>query len=98
LGVVLDLDKYIFPWSICFFWGEGGGQLRLVILGAGKHGRFCMMHTEDAKMHEGEHGNYLQIRKTAMHNPLTRQTVRVVNLQFSHTRTSVMPCIMRSDH
>jgi len=22
LGVVLDLDKYIFPWQMCFLWGD----------------------------------------------------------------------------
>jgi hypothetical protein len=21
-GVILDLNKYIFPWQTCFFWGE----------------------------------------------------------------------------
>jgi len=23
LGVVLDLDKYFFPWQMCFFFGGG---------------------------------------------------------------------------
>jgi hypothetical protein len=27
LGVVLHLDKYIFPWQTCFVWGGGGGVL-----------------------------------------------------------------------
>ena len=26
LGVILDLDKYIFPWPACFIWG---GHLKL---------------------------------------------------------------------
>jgi len=36
LGFVLDLDKHIFPWQMCFIWG---GHLRLVvILHSGKYG------------------------------------------------------------
>jgi hypothetical protein len=28
-GVVIHLDKYILPWQTFFFWGGGGGHLRL---------------------------------------------------------------------
>jgi hypothetical protein len=37
LGVVLNSDKYIFPWQMCYF---GGSSLIRVVLHSGKYGNW----------------------------------------------------------
>ena len=43
-GVVLDLDKYLFPWQT-YLQGEGGGSSIRVILHSGKYGTYSALYT-----------------------------------------------------
>jgi len=54
LGIILDLDKYIFPWQMCFIWR--------VVLHSGKYGIYKAINDDETRIwtcrkHGHKHNN-----------------------------------------
>jgi len=62
-GFILDLDKYIFLWQVCFFWG---GHLRLrVILHLSKYSIYTDTYMWYILCHFSELLNYILVTVVA---------------------------------